>query len=373
MEAQVVIIGGGVAGLTIALELAKAQVDVLLIERHSYPSHKVCGEYVSNEVRPYLETIGLNPVQLGAAEISRLTVSSPLGKKLNAQLASGGFGLSRYALDHALYQLCLTAGVRFLLNTSVSKVEAAERGFLVSTNVGGALSADLVVGAYGKKSALDVKAFRAFTQKKSPYLAVKYHIRFEHERDLISLHNFDDGYCGISAVEDGKSCLCYLTTRANLRKTTGDIRRMESEILGRNPHLNRIFSEAEFLFDKPLVINDISFAKKSAAFQGMLMTGDSAGLITPLCGNGMAMGISSARILSSLLVRSLSAGVSRELQAKEYEKHWAQAFGGRIKAGRMIQAVFGNEWVTEAVVSLLRFSPALTGRIIQLTHGKPIA
>ena len=52
---DIIIIGGGLAGLTSAIQLARAGLSVLLLEKHSYPLHKVCGEYVSNEVRPFLE------------------------------------------------------------------------------------------------------------------------------------------------------------------------------------------------------------------------------------------------------------------------------------------------------------------------------
>ena len=57
--ADVIIIGGGLAGLTNAIHLSKLGKKVLLIEKNEYPKHKVCGEYISNEVLPYLEFLGL--------------------------------------------------------------------------------------------------------------------------------------------------------------------------------------------------------------------------------------------------------------------------------------------------------------------------
>ena len=128
---------------------------------------------------------------------------------------------------------------------------------------------------------------RKFTTTRSPYAAIKYHIRTDHPTDLIALHNFRDGYCGISNVEDGKTNLCYLTHRNNLRKT-GSIASLEEEILQKNHLLKYIFSNSEFLFEKPEVINEISFATKDPVEGHVLMAGDAAGMITPLCGNGMA-------------------------------------------------------------------------------------
>ena len=59
-KVDVCIIGGGLAGLTAALCLVKSGISVMLIEKNTYPNHKVCGEYVSNEVRPFLEHLGLD-------------------------------------------------------------------------------------------------------------------------------------------------------------------------------------------------------------------------------------------------------------------------------------------------------------------------
>lgn len=372
MDATVIVIGGGLAGLTVSLELARAGIGVMVIEKRDYPAHKVCGEYISNEVRPYLESLGFLPDRLGAVPISRLSVSSPRGRLLEAPLQQGGFGISRYLLDEGLYRLCLSSGVRFLTNTQVASFVRIAGGYEVQTSHGETYRARLLVGAYGKRSGLDVKQGRGFTRKASPYMAVKYHIRYEHPGDSIYLHNFEDGYCGMSAIENGNSCLCYLTRRENLKKSGGSIRKMEKEILGKNPHLEKIFSGAAFLYEKPLVINEISFERKTCVENGMLMAGDTAGLITPLCGNGMAMAIHGGKILSAL-IKKYAAGQSdaRELEDR-YRAEWNRAFGLRLTAGRLIQSAFGKEQVTEGVLFVLRNSDLLTRTLIRLTHGQDI-
>jgi len=60
-QSDIVIIGGGLAGLVNAIHLSKAGLKVLLIEKNEYPKHKVCGEYISNEVLSYLAYLGINP------------------------------------------------------------------------------------------------------------------------------------------------------------------------------------------------------------------------------------------------------------------------------------------------------------------------
>ena len=73
---DVIIIGGGLAGLTNAIHLSKFNRQVLLIEKDSYPKHKVCGEYISNEVLPYLNSLGIDPINEGAKQITEVQVLS---------------------------------------------------------------------------------------------------------------------------------------------------------------------------------------------------------------------------------------------------------------------------------------------------------
>ena len=69
-QADVLIIGGGLAGLCAGIDLAQAGYEVLLFEPKAYPRHKVCGEYISNEVLPYLKSLGFDPFDHGAVAIS---------------------------------------------------------------------------------------------------------------------------------------------------------------------------------------------------------------------------------------------------------------------------------------------------------------
>ena len=370
MTHPVVIIGGGLAGLVSSIELAQRGIAVLLIERKDYPHHKVCGEYVSNEVRPYLEKLGLDLGTLGAVKISNFRFTSPKGSVLDTKLDMGGFGVSRYTLDNALYGLAKKSGVDFLLNTVVQNVTWQESSFEIETSTE-KYQAEVVIGAYGKRTRLDKQMNRDFMNQESPYVGVKYHIKGDFAKDLISLHNFKNGYCGMSAIEDEKYCLCYLTERSNL-KETGNIPNLESRILGRNPHLKDIFTNAEFLYDKPEVINEISFAPKNAVENHLLMAGDSAGLITPLCGNGMAMAIRAGNMAAQEVARYFSEHHSRPLLEQNYQNAWQKEFATRLKIGRTVQNLLGREVLSELALGFFQLAPPILRMVIKGTHGKLI-
>lgn len=362
---DIIIIGGGLAGLVSSIQLSKGGRKVLLIEKKKYPFHRVCGEYISNEVRPFLASIGLDFETLKVKNISKFQFTSPSGRVLETDLDLGGFGISRYKIDEELYDLAKLNGVEFLLQNSVENVDFEEDKFTVKTSFD-TFESKYVIGTFGKRTKLDAILNRDFFNKKSPYLGVKYHIKTDFPKDLIALHNFKDGYCGISAIEEDKYCLCYLTTRENL-KQYGTIPEMERNILWKNPHLQKIFTTSEFLYDKPEVINEISFSPKTTIENHILMAGDSAGLITPLCGNGMAMAIHGGKLLSDNILQHFD---NRSLVELNYQKDWKKHFQKRLWIGRNVQKLFGNEVVSEIALSTMKAIKPLLRTVIKSTHGE---
>lgn len=363
-------IGGGLAGLVSALGLAKAGLQVILVEKKAYPFHRVCGEYISNEVLPYLRKLGVELSSLAPARINHFLLSSPSGNTLHAKLDLGGFGLSRYSLDNYLYELAQQQGVQFLLQQTVQDVSFAANLFTARLSGGGTITARVAIGAFGKRASLDRQLNRSFFRARSPYIGVKYHIRHNAPRNLISLHNFADGYAGTSAIEDGKHCLCYLSTRENLKKH-GSIPAMEKAILHRNPLLRQIFAEAEFLYPQPEVINEISFATKTCVENHLLMCGDAAGMITPLCGNGMAMAIHAAKLVTEQVKLYFANGQNRQQLEQQYTLAWKKQFESRLRLGRTVQQLFGSPILSEVAVGALRGIPPAVQFIMQRTHGQP--
>jgi flavin-dependent dehydrogenase len=366
----VIIVGGGLSGLVTGARLANAGIACTVIERKVYPFHRVCGEYCSMETVPFLKSCGLFPEEFSPPLINQFQLTSVNGKSAVVPLDLGGFGLSRYAFDNFLYQKALQAGVSFRLGIDAEKIHRHTDHFEVKTTTG-SLAADVVIGAFGKRSKLDVALDRTFIKKRSPYIGVKYHLRTPHPPNLIALHNFKDGYCGVSNIEDGKTNLCYLSHRNNLKKY-GDIPKMEEAVLFRNPFLKKIFEHAEFLFDRPETINEISFETKGPVDHHVLMTGDAAGMITPLCGNGMAMAIHSAKLLSDLLIQFCKdANVSPQDLERRYSIAWKDLFRNRLWRGRQIQKLFGSERASNAAVNLLRHSGPIAAALVKSTHGVP--
>jgi flavin-dependent dehydrogenase len=367
---DVIIVGGGLAGLTAAIHLSRKNLSVLVFEKVAYPHHKVCGEYLSNEIIPYLDSLD---VQLPhPAKINTLLLSNVKGKCLRLELPLGGIGISRLTLDHTLYQKAEACGVAFVFDT-VRSIAFKDSRFEVRGTLEESFNAVLVIGAYGKRSQLDKELQRPFMDQRSPWLAIKAHYSHAGFPDNeVALPNFKGGYGGLSRTESGAVNFCYLAHHTSF-VTQGNISDFTREVAGKNPFLEDFLHTATPLFDKPLSIAQISFEKKDAVVNHVLMCGDTAGLIHPLCGNGMAMAIHAAKIASEKICRFFQEdSYSRSQLESDYTKIWQQTFAGRLRLGRRLQNVLLNPFLADRLMGLATLNPRLLGSIIKRTHGQLI-
>ena len=368
---DVIIVGGGLAGLCNAIHLSKFGKKVLLIEKNQYPKHKVCGEYISNEVLPYLAFLEINPFDFGAVKIDEFQLSTTSSKLISANLPLGGFGISRYQLDFILFEKAKANEVVFLQD-SVVEVNFDKDKFEVVTKENQSFEAKICIGAFGKRSLLDVKMERDFIQKKSPYLGVKIHVKGIFPENLVALHNFKGGYCGISKVEKGIINLCYITDFKSFKKYKNIID-FQEKVVFKNNFLKEIFQNTTPVFEQPLSISQISFETKKPVENHMIMCGDAAGMIHPLCGNGMSMAIRSAQMASKLVLNYLNEETpSREALEKNYITQWKQAFSSRLRVGHFIATLFRQEKIAAFLWFVLKLFPWVLPKIISSTHGKPM-
>lgn len=368
---DVIIIGGGLAGLTSAIHLSKSGLNVTVIEKNDFPKHKVCGEYISNEVLPYFEFLDLNINKLKPSILSKMEFSTSKGTLISADLPLGGFGISRYELDFYLFQKAIENGCTIIQDT-VTDIDFINEEFHFETVNAVKLKSKFAIGAFGKRSNVDIKLKRNFIHKRNPWLAVKAHYIGEFPSDLVGLYNFDGGYCGVSKVENNMINICYITDYEVFKKQK-NIEEFQSNVVSKNPLLKSIFDNSKMIFEKPLTISQISFENKSSVDNHILMIGDTAGLIHPLSGNGMAMAVHSAKIVSELILKFHNKTIhSRQELEDQYTKEWNFNFKKRIVTGRILSKLMQNEMRTSFLMQIMIVFPFLLTFIIKKTHGKPI-
>ncbi|WP_235298980.1 NAD(P)/FAD-dependent oxidoreductase [Portibacter marinus] len=361
------IIGGGLAGLTLAIQLSINGQHVILFEKNEFPFHKLCGEYLSNESIPFLEYLGLDVTSLQPAKINRLELTNASGKNLTSDLPLGGIGLSRWTLDHKLYDLAKSQGVTMKEGTFVKSYSGSPGAFEIKTSEE-VITCDHLVSCFGKKS--NLKGInQSGVEHKNEYVGVKYHVRYPNQpADLVSLHNFKEGYCGVCRLEKDWVSVCYLSHTSNL---TQGLAKMEEQVLFQNARIKEVFQNCDFVYEKPITVSNIHFRKKRLIKDGVFYAGDAAGLITPLSGNGMSMAMQASYILGQLLIKHFQGDISRQQVYSQYQTKWNNAFKFRMATGRTIQKLLRKEKNADRLISAVNAFPFLKKSMISLTHGKP--
>ena len=370
-EASVCVIGGGLAGLVSAIHLAQQNIDVVLFEKNNYPRHKVCGEYISKEIIPYFEKLGIDLFKHQAIDISQLKLSHQNGKTIEQKLPLGGIGISRYAIDHLLANKAKSHGVE-IIHEEVKQTDFEGNHFITQTKDRN-IRSDFVIAAHGKRSTLDKTLERQFIQNKTPWIGIKAHYKTtDFDSKFVELHNFEGGYCGLSMVENGHINLCYLVHQ-NTFKKHDSIEDFNQKVLTQNPHLKNFLDRSQPVFERHLGIAQISFQNKPTVSNHILYAGDAAGLIHPLCGNGMAMAIHSAKILAEQVVNFYTKeNFNREKLEKNYSTQWHKTFNKRLFYGKMIQNVLLRPKLSSNLIKIVSQSPFALKTIIKQTHGEPL-
>jgi flavin-dependent dehydrogenase len=371
MKYDVAIIGGGLAGLALAIDLRKRGYSILVIEKGNYPRQKVCGEYISMESHDYLHRICPALSNITLPRMKRFKLSSTGSQGFETDLDLGGFGISRYLLEEMLYTEAISLGVVFMLKCKAFNIHfnEAEQTYLIKTN-SGQVNSGLVCNSTGRNSNLEsIENSSKLTD--TNYIGIKYHLRLMRDPGFIEIHNFPGGYCGISSIEDGKSCLCYIVNAKMLKRAGNSIPKMEEVFLYQNGQLKKIFTTAKFLNKEPLVISGINFKIKETVRDGSLFLGDSAGSIAPVTGNGMSMALRSSAALAKEIHAYLSQETSMQQFIDNYGFFWKKEFSGRVKHSRHFQKLSEYPLLTNFSISLFKIFPSLAKGVIKLTHGKP--
>jgi len=176
----------------------------------------------------------------------------------------------------------------------------------------------------------------------------------------------------VSKVENDAINLCYIVNYNTFKKYK-NIQEFQEEVVFKNDLLKKVFENSTPLFEKPLTISQISFETKKPVENHIIMCGDTAGMIHPLCGNGMGMAIASAQIASDRILQFFNGEIkTREGLEKAYIRDWNKEFKTRLKAGHFIAWLFRNQTVSEMAYTILKKFPSLLPKIIRFTHGKPL-
>jgi menaquinone-9 beta-reductase len=357
LDAEVLVVGGGPAGSSVAYALATAGVDVHVVDRAHFPRPKPCAEYLSPEASRILASMGaLERVEsTGAAALAGVRVRAPNGRVIAGDfIASHGFrgyrdrGLSvrREVLDDILLDAARSAGARVTEGVRVTGFAAP--GTTPGINVLDAsgqreLRARLIIGADGLRSVIARRLGVARSLRWPKRLAlVSHYANVADVGEHGEMHVERDGYVGIADVGNGLTTVALVVPARRSRELSADRGAFLDAWLRARPHLAPRFARATR--ETPVVATGpfASHARRAWA-PGVALVGDAADFFDPFTGEGIYAALRGGELLAPfarevVTARSDSAA-NRALAA--YDATRRGEFGGKWIVERVIGAVVG--------------------------------
>jgi flavin-dependent dehydrogenase len=335
------IIGGGLAGLTTGISLLLEGYSCTIFEKNSIPTLKVCGEYLSLEVLPLIEKLGIKIEFLNLPFIDRLTCQ--VGSTVNCiQLPLGGVGISRQLIDELFKNRFVELGG--ILNERCTVSDNSNNKISLKDGTTN-FQFDQVINASGRLNPFVIKK-----QRQELYAAYKKQIHTTlWKRDQIHLHFFNWGYFGISQIENNRVCIC-LMIKHDLLKNVKSFEQVSTEIRETNPFISDLLLGK----GKTVAISNFTFFEYSTDQE--YTVGDALGAIPPIVGNGMSLAI--------------YTGYDQAMQISKNKRKEVTRYNLRIRTGLLLNKLSMSKLAHVIIRNLLR-NIFLSHTLIMKTHGKP--
>ncbi len=357
---EALVVGGGLAGSALAIELARAGRSVVLFEREMAAHDKVCGEFISHEGAHYLARLGVDLSAMGSVPISHVRVVRN-GAPVTARLPFLAQSLSRKLLDEKLLGIASDAGVEIRRGVRIKTLTRDGEGWTASFEGGAAQAADAFL-ATGKH---DIAGWKRPQGVQGDLIGLKSYWRLTPEqtaalRDHVELILFSGGYAGLQCVEGGVANLCLLVRKsayADLYKTyDGLLDGMTRSC----PHLRSRLSGAERFTGKPLAITALPYGYVARDPDGPWRLGDQAAVIPSFSGDGMSIALHSAQLAARTY---LSGGA-----ASAYHKQIEKDVSAQVARATLVSRVLVTRAGQYAAMGCARLAPFAVKSLAALTR-----
>ena len=347
---EALIIGGGPAGASLAIRLARGGRPVLLIEREAGPHDKVCGEFLSFEAAGYLAELGLDATALGAVPITGVDL---LHRDRTAQsdLPFRALSLSRRIMDEALLARAVEVGARVMRGRRVTRLQRLAGRWRAQLNDGHTIEAANLFLATGKH---DLRGWTRPAGRQADLIGFKQHFTLAPDqagkiRGRVELHLFPGGYAGLEAVEGDRANLCLVVRKRALNAAGRSWPSLLEHLQTTCPSLGERLRGARPSTDKALAVAAIPYGYVRAHGDGVWRLGDQAAVIPSLAGEGMSIALHSARLAAELFLSGESS--------QTYQRALAHDVGRQVARATWLSRALVREWSQALTIQTVMAHP----------------
>ena len=376
-EADIVVSGAGPAGAFAATLLARGGARVVLIDRATFPRHKLCGDTLNPGALALLRAHDLAlPVERQGVALEGMLVTGESGVAIRGTYGDGilGRAWSRERFDVHLLEAAGAAGVDIRLGTRVVGPLLGTAGRVDGVRVATRARQEHPVrgcwtlAADGRRSPLAL----ALGLVRHPPAPRRWAIG-TYAEGVNGLGAFGEmhvrvgGYIGVAPAGDGLANLCLVT--ADRRGLEAPARRLW-EALRADPLLRERVAQARQV--APVVsLGPLAVDARACGVPGLLLAGDAAGFVDPMTGDGLHLALRGAALAAELLLSNHPAD-DRDLVVRLAEAR-RRAFGSKLRFNRALRSLVAWPMGVRLGAMGARVAPALLRLVIATAGDVPRA
>ncbi|NJP04686.1 MAG: NAD(P)/FAD-dependent oxidoreductase [Chloroflexaceae bacterium] len=376
---DVVIIGAGIAGSSLATVLAHLGWDVLVIERNHIPSQDSSGGCLSPEAQASLIVLGLydTVAALQPLPIEHVRLMTPGRARLNLNLPAQAWMFNRPDLDRALVQAAQAAGAEVLTGVRATAIIEADRGYtieLMGWDEGKRVRGRTAITACGRHRLYGLRPIHTENAKQTPMIA----LRCDYENlplaspNTIELFVFQGGYAALTPLPlaDGEHVqLWAFMQQSVLPGRSDDIRRPIKTLSQRHPALGQQLEQGRLLEESSIIHAGFPAQQPATPWNRTVRLGDAAAMLPPLCFDGMAMALRSAEICAPLVHDFLKDRRSRAQWEASYHEAWHREFDQQLEQCWRLHHSLQQPSRAALLLTLGKWMPHLAHKMVQATRG----
>ncbi len=353
-----VVVGGGPAGSSCALLLARAGLAVTLVERATFPRRKICGEYLNSGAVAALDRLGvLKDVRAQAYALRGVRIVPPNAPAVELPFTHGALSCERETLDAILLRAAVYAGVTVVHGRVENLLRDRGRidGVRVRNDDGTAyeMRARWTVGADGCGSIVARQAGLVRHSWRSPRFAVGGHYTgFGDLGGFIEMYVGGGAYFALNPLSQNTTNVMVVVPKTALATWSGFV---DEGVAGKAAELgrgHRSFANAHRIGARA-AIGPLEHSVRAPIANGAVLIGDAAGFLNPFTGQGVFLALTSAAAAARAIVSAAGNGARESSAFASYADERRADFAAR----KGLSATIG--WLIDVPVLARRASKKL--------------
>lgn len=375
-DVEVIVVGGGPAGSTVAAAVAEAGHRVLLLDKARFPRHKACSDYVNPAAARLLEEMGVldEALLLGARRMDGMVVHAPSGARFTADYARAepgrwALGLSRKQLDYLLLERARSFGVQVVEHAHVRGLARdGKRVTGVTATIEGVaetIHAPIVIGADGRNSIvrreLDLDVPLRWPRK----TGLVTHYRKVRDLDRQGeMHIGSDVYAGFAVIEDDMTNLTVVAPDRTIERRTGSVEAFFADALESLPEVARKLEGAERV-GTIRGVGSMGARARRITGDGFVLVGDAASFLDPFAGEGVYEAMRGALLAAPVVCAALKQGDTSAAALRPYAAARLREFTAKRTVSWIVQGFINTppamNYVTERLAAREDLGLTLSG------------